>query len=146
MKPCKLFLFLLTVIFGVNAFALTAKEKTSESFAYYYYQKKNYKRAIDEYRNILKENPEDPKARYNIACLYVMTKKYPLAISEFKILIKTQSSLKKDALYNLAAVYGRYLKDKKNASKYYAKFMEYEKQKTNKENQALSGGSNIKGN
>lgn len=131
-------------MFSVNALCLTAKEKTSESFAYYYYQKKDYKRAIEEYRNILKENPENPKARYNLACLYVMTKKYPLAISEFKILVKSQSSLKKDSLYNLAAVYGRYLKDKKNASKYYAKFMEYEKQKTNKENQALSGDSNIK--
>jgi tetratricopeptide (TPR) repeat protein len=127
MKIYKLFLFLFVLIFSVNAFALSAKEKTSESFAYYYYQKKNYPRAIEEYKRILKDNPKNQKIRYNLAGLYCMTKDYQSAIKEFKKILKSQSSLKKDTLYNLTVVYGRYLKDNKNASKYYLKFKKLQK-------------------
>ncbi|MFA5271446.1 MAG: tetratricopeptide repeat protein [Candidatus Omnitrophota bacterium] len=127
MKYCKVILFLFTVVFSVNAFALTAKEKTSESFAYYYYQKKHYSRAIEEYKSILKNSPRNEKIRYNLACLYVMTKNYPSAIKEFKAIIKSQSPLKKDALYNLTVVYGKYLKDKEGASKYYVQFKKMQK-------------------
>jgi tetratricopeptide (TPR) repeat protein len=127
MKLYKIALFSIAIIFSVNAFALNLKEKTSESFAYYYYQKKNYKRAIEEYKNIIKENPRNLKARYNLACLYVLTKDYSSSIKEFKKIIKVQSPLKKDALYNLSVIYGKYLKDKKSASQYYARFKKMQK-------------------
>jgi len=127
MKLCKLILFLVAVIFSTNAFALTAKDKTSESFAYYYYQKKDYSRAIEEYKSILKDNPKNQKIRYNLASLYCLTKNYQSAIKEFRIILKSQSPLKKDTLYNLTVIYGKYLKDNKNATKYYVEFKKMQK-------------------
>jgi len=128
MKLCRLILFLVAMIFSANAFALTAKDKTSESFAYYYYQKKNYSRALEEYKSILKTSPKNQKIRFNLACLYCITKDYQSAIKEFKRILKSQSSpLKKEALYNLTVIYGKYLKDNKNASRYYVEFKKMQK-------------------
>lgn len=127
MKLCRLILFLVVIIFSTNTFALTAKDKTSESFAYYYYQKKDYSRAIEEYKSILKDNPKNQKVRYNLASLYCLTKNYPSAIKEFKVILKSQSPLKKDTLYNLTVIYGKYLKDNKNATKYYVEFKKMQK-------------------
>jgi len=127
MKVFKIILLALTIMFSLNSFAANSKEKSAESFAYYYYQKKKFSRAIDEYKNILKGDPRNFKARYNLGCLYAATKNYPSAIHEFKIILKCKSSLKNNALYNLSVVYGKYLKDEKTALKYYNKFKELAK-------------------
>lgn len=124
MKLSKLLLVLLLLGFSLNAFGVNLKDKTSESFAYYYYQAKDYKHAIEEYKSILKSEPKNLKIRYNLACLYVATGDYPSAIIEFKKILKSRSLLKKDALYNLAVVYENYLNDNVSASKYYNKFTE----------------------
>jgi hypothetical protein len=40
-------------------------------------QDKNYKSAVDAYKNALKSNPKDEKTRYNLALAKKMLEKYP---------------------------------------------------------------------
>ncbi len=124
-----------------GAFAQKAKPidtqrriKIIENLAYHFYQRKKYPEAIEEYKRLLKIAPRNYKIYYNLGYLYTKKRNYLQAIKEFKKVIKlpAATSLKRDALYNLVVVYGRYLKDKKNAFFYYQKFKELENLGTQK--------------
>ena len=102
--------------------------KPSERIAYFFYQKGDIDRAIEEYENISKKNPRNPIFHYNLGCLYAENKYYYLAIKEFKKAINFDSSVKKSSLYNLSVIFGKYLNDIDNAYRYYRKFMETKSQ------------------
>ena len=114
-------LFLAACVFSNAAFAGT---KMPETFAYYYYREGRIDEAIAEYKKILKEDPGNYKIHYNLGVLYAQSKKYSLAIAAFRKAANVKSPLRKDALYNLVIIYGKYLKDTNKAYKYYEEFKE----------------------
>ena len=122
----------LIVIFTFFYFNVLAEEiesiKSSERIAYFFYQKGDIDRAIEEYEHISKKNPNNPLFHYNLGCLYAKNNYYYLAIKEFRKAIETDSSVKNHALYNLAVIFGKYLNDTDSATKYYREFMEAESQ------------------
>jgi len=128
MIKIRIIFFIISSIW-LSLYAL-AGEKTmatpSERIAYFFYQRGDLERAIEEYENITQKEPLNSKAHYNLGCLYAKFKYYYLAIKEFKKAGKTESSVKKFALYNLVVLYGKYLNDLDNAAKYYRKFKEIE--------------------
>lgn len=99
-------------------------KKIFENFAYYYYKEGRINEAIKEYKKILKKSPRNYKSHYNLGVLYAQQERYSLAVKEFKKAARDDSSIKKDALYNLVIIYGKYLKNTDQAYKYYEKFKE----------------------
>jgi len=125
-------LLILFILFFSSAFSIEEeiknkkKIKALEMLAYYFYKKKNFQKSLEEYKKILTFEPQNPKIHYNIGLLYAFTKKYSLAIKKLKMVAKTNSSFKKDALYNLTIIYGKYLNDKEKALEFYKKFKSIE--------------------
>ncbi|UCC95853.1 MAG: tetratricopeptide repeat protein [Candidatus Omnitrophota bacterium] len=90
--------------------------------AYNYYKKGNLAKAAAEYRRALKYDPYNYKVHYNLGLIHVMNKQYPSAVNELEKAARGDSVVKKDALYNLIILYGKYLNDVDNAYRYYKKF------------------------
>jgi len=130
MNKLKLCLILLVLFLTCGTFSATilAGPKMSETFAYYYYKEGRVAEAIREYKTILKSDPDNYKTHYNLGVLYAEIKKYPLAISEFKKAASQKSPIRKDALYNLVIIYGKYLKDTNKAYRYYDEFKKIKSQ------------------
>tara|TARA_B100000315_G_C14463133_1_gene534698 strand:+ start:569 stop:970 length:402 start_codon:yes stop_codon:yes gene_type:complete len=99
-------------------------KKIFENFAYYYYKEGRIDESIKEYKKILKKTPQNHKIHYNLGVLYAQQEKYSLAVKEFKRAADVDSPVRKDALYNLVIIYGKYLMNTDQAYKYYEKFKE----------------------
>ena len=124
MNRIKFYTISLAVFFVFCLFAkpASAGPKMSETFAYYYYKEGRIAEAINEYKALFKKDPDNYKIHYNLGVLYAEIKKYSLAIVEFKKAAHTKSPVRKDALYNLVIIYGKYLKNTDKAYRYYDEF------------------------
>lgn len=120
-KSCLIFIIVFSAC-SIFSETILAGPKMSETFAYYYYKEGRLAEAINEYKTLLKKDPNNYKIHYNLGVLYAEIKKYPLAITEFKKAAGRKSPVRKDALYNLVIIYGKYLKDTGNAYRYYDEF------------------------
>ena len=120
-------LLLLTISFPIFLYAQNKKTKTLEVIGFYYYSKGNFPEAIKEYKKALEINPKNAKNHYNLGIIYAENKNYPLAIKEFKKALDGNYTLKKDALYNLIIIYGKYLENTDMANFYYEKFNQAKK-------------------
>ncbi len=124
MKIIKFVTLLILIItsFPVFLYSQNKKTKTLEVIAYYYYSKDNLSEAIKEYKNILEIDPNNFKIHYNLGIIYAKNKNYDLAIEELKEALNGNHNVKKDALYNLIIIYGKYLKNSDIAYFYYDQF------------------------
>ncbi len=115
---------ILSVIYSLlfPLYSQGAEKSLPETFAYYFYKKGDFLNAIEGYSKILKESPKNMKIAYNLGCLYVKAGDYTSAIKKFDKVIQSNSPLKKEALYNLAVIYGKFKSDKKKALVYYNKY------------------------
>ena len=116
------FIVIVTLSIPVFAGDKHRKAKMLEEFAYHYYTSGDLDKAAKEYRNVLRKYPKSIKLHYNLGVIYTQNKKYGPAIKQFKIAIKDDSPIKKDALYNLTLIYGKYLKNEKKALHYHKQF------------------------
>ncbi|MCK5288247.1 MAG: tetratricopeptide repeat protein [Candidatus Omnitrophica bacterium] len=116
-------LFLLFIFFfPITLYAQNKKTKTLEVIGYYFYSKGNFSEAIKEYKKALEIEPNNSKIHYNLGVIYAENHDYTSAIKELKKALNEDCSIKKDALYNLIIIYGKYLEDTDMANFYYEKF------------------------
>ena len=72
--------------------------------------------AIEQYKKVIKLNPEYPYAHYNLGCAYIKTGQFRKAKYELLVAIDYKNTVA-DFHYNLAYVYKK-LNNKKAADRY----------------------------
>ncbi|MCK4916887.1 MAG: tetratricopeptide repeat protein [Candidatus Omnitrophica bacterium] len=115
-------LLLLIILFPFLLYAQNKKPKTLEVIGYYFYSIGDFSEAIKEYKKALEIDPNNSKIHYNLGVIYAENHDYNSAIKELKEALNGDCSIKKDALYNLIIIYGKYLKNTDMANFYYEKF------------------------
>ena len=111
---------IITTPFVSDLSAQVSDFSEKEKFAYNYSQQGKIKEALSEYQQILDNQPDNKKAKYNMAVLLVKLGKYEKAAKLFEDLLDESPSLKRDCLYNLVIIYGKYLNDQEKAGDYYS--------------------------
>lgn len=96
---------------------LSIKELMSRANFIFY--KKNYKRAIELYSNILKKDPENRFARFNLAYSYAETNEFSKSIVEYGVILKNDPNFP-EALNNIGFCYGQ-LNENSKAVEYFQK-------------------------
>jgi len=110
---------IIMTLFSRDLFAQQSDYSEKEKFAYNYSQQGKIKEALSEYQQILDNQPNDKKAKYNMAVLLVKLGKYENAAKHFSELANESPDLKRDCLYNLVIIYGKYLNNQEKAGNYY---------------------------
>lgn len=81
----------------------------ANAFAYFglgkiYGRQKEYARAIDAYRHVLRLDPGMPEAYFNLGFIYATTERYELAEEMFASVVRMNPDFLDKALFNLAVV------------------------------------------
>jgi len=120
-KTMRKFYFILVLLMAVlaqNCFALNYEKVLKNRNAKKAYQKEDFAKAEELFKQNSIEYPEDGKIHYNLANTHYKNEKYDEAIAEYKASLKNEGVNKAKVLYNIGDSYFQN-KDYQKAIEYY---------------------------